>query len=320
MEVNGGSMRKISNNFMNDLTDEDGRLNPVLQKVQKDHTLLFAIRENYINIYYRGGNILRLREHDKNFYHAEFNENYGKLGQGVPILPSTITTQREGEIWAESIPKLKVIMDEYFVVNKKSEREYQQLVAHENNLSSISIESEYFITDIEFSPPGSMMRVDMLAIHWPANKRKSIKYCRPAIIELKYAASSIASGKSGLVKHLKDIESLIKEKRSYNDLIHSMENQFDQLSQLGLIKFNKHKNYQAMKLSVLKPEVILILANYNPRSQQLFYVLHASEFQAYSKSPIFDLKFFMASFSGYGLHSQCMFTLEEFLKIIAFFN
>jgi len=76
-------------------------------------------------------------------------------------------------------------MDEYFVVNKKSEREYQQIVAHENNLSSISNESEYFITDIEYSPPESRMRLDMLAIQWPASKRRSTQYCRPAIIELK---------------------------------------------------------------------------------------------------------------------------------------
>ena len=314
-------MRKLSNRFMNDLTNENGQLHPLLEKAQKDHTLLIAIRKNYINIYYRGGNILKLSEHNKNFYQAEFDKNYGKFGQVAPILPSTISNRREAEIWAESIPKLKVIMDEYFAVNKKSEREYQQLVTHENNLSSFSNESEYFITDIEYSPPGSWMRLDMLAIYWPASsKRKSTEYCRPAIIELKYGASSIKSGKSGLVKHLKDIEALIKDKRSYNDLIQSMEFQFDQLNQLGLVKFNKSKNYKVMKINDQKPEVILILANYNPRSQQLFHVLNDPEFYTYSKSPIFDLKFFIASFSGYGLHSQCMFTLDEFLKIIEFFD
>lgn len=55
-------MRKISSNFLNDLANESGQLNPILKRVQKDHTLLLAIRENTINIYYRGGNILRLRE------------------------------------------------------------------------------------------------------------------------------------------------------------------------------------------------------------------------------------------------------------------
>lgn len=313
-------MRKISNDFMDDLKSKKGILRPILEKVQKDHTLLLTIRENYINVYYRGGNILRLREHHKNYYHAEFDENYGRFGDETPILPPIISNKREAEIWAKRIPTLKVIMDEYFVVNKKSEREYQQLVVHENNLSSISNETEYFITDIEYSPPGSRMRLDMLAIHWPASKRKSIKHCRPAIIELKYGVSSVNSGESGLIKHLKDIETLINDKNSYDVLILSLENQFDQLSQLGLINYKKYENYQGMRISIRKPEVILILANYNPRSQKLLHALNDPELQAYNKTSIFDLRFFVASFSGYGLHSQCMFTLEEFLKIIKFFD
>jgi len=313
-------VRKISNDFMDDLQNQKGILRPILEKIQKDHTLLFTSRENTINVYYRGGNILRLREHHKNSYQAAFDENYGRFGQAAPILPSIISDRREAEIWANNISKLKLTMDEYFVVNKKSEREYQQLVAHENNLSSISNETEYFITNIEYSPPGSWMRLDMLAIQWPASKRKSTKHCRSAIIELKYGASSIKSGKSGFIKHLKDIETLIKDENSYNDLIVSMKNQFDQLNQLDLIKFKKFKNYKAMKISTKKPEVILMLANYNPRSGQLIKVLNDPELQAYSKSPIFELKFFIASFSGYGMQTKCMFSLEEFLKVIEFFD
>ena len=99
-----------------------------------------------------------------------------------------------------------------------------------------------------------------------------------------------------------------------------MENQFDQLNQLGLTAFNKFGGYQEMNITSPKPEVILMLANYNPRSRQLMKVLNDPEFQAYSQSLLFDLKFFVASFSGYGLHSRCMFKLEEFLKIIEFFK
>ena len=313
-------MRKISDSFLNDLAHNDGLLNPLLKKVQKDHTLFLAIRANYINIYYRGGNILRLSELRINYYAAEFDVNYGRFRQEVPDMPISISSRKEAEVWAESIPKLKVVMDEYFAENKKSEREYQQLIAHENNLSSISNESEYFIADIEYSPPGSSMRLDMLAVKWLASKRKSIKYCQPVIMELKYGASSVNSGNSSLLKHLKDFESLINDENSYNELIRSLENQFDQLNHLNLIKFNKPKNYRRMKVYSSKPEVILILANYNPRSQRLFNLLADSDLKAYSESPLFDLRFFVASFSGYGLHSQCMFSLEEFLQMIEFFK
>ncbi len=54
-------MRKLSEQFMKDLVDSDGVLQPILTRVKKDSTLMLAIRENYINIYYRGGNILKIK-------------------------------------------------------------------------------------------------------------------------------------------------------------------------------------------------------------------------------------------------------------------
>jgi hypothetical protein len=41
-------VRKISKAFMDDLQNQMGILRPILEKVQKDHTLLFAIRENTV--------------------------------------------------------------------------------------------------------------------------------------------------------------------------------------------------------------------------------------------------------------------------------
>ena len=51
----GVKMRKLSNSFMNDLMLADGRLYPILDRVRQDETLMLAIREDYINVYYRGG-------------------------------------------------------------------------------------------------------------------------------------------------------------------------------------------------------------------------------------------------------------------------
>ena len=44
---------------MNDL---DPGINRFLEVVKKDATLCLEIRENYINIYYRGGNLVRIQE------------------------------------------------------------------------------------------------------------------------------------------------------------------------------------------------------------------------------------------------------------------
>jgi len=47
---------------MGDFVQPEGLLNPILARVKKDQTLMIAIRENYINLYYRGGKLLRVTE------------------------------------------------------------------------------------------------------------------------------------------------------------------------------------------------------------------------------------------------------------------
>ena len=72
-------------------------------------------------------------------------------------------------------------MDEYFALKGKAKREFQQLIVRENNYSSISNETEYFITDIEVTEPGAA-RFDMMAICWPASQRKNGSKCKAALI------------------------------------------------------------------------------------------------------------------------------------------
>jgi hypothetical protein len=59
-------------------------------------------------------------------------------------------------------------------------------------------------------------------------------------------------------------------------------------------------------------EVIFILANHNPRSPMLKQILSDPEFEKYADSKLFNLRFFVACFAGYGLHEKCMKTLAEF--------
>ncbi len=133
---------------------------------------------------------------------------------------------------------------------------------------------------------------------------------------MKYGDAAL-SGNAGLLKHLKDIDSLIADKEHYATLMHVNENQINQLDQLGLLNFNKGKSYAKVKLDANeKPEVIFILAIHNPRGSGLKTILDTREMTIYSESQKFDLRFFVASFSGYGLHSKCMLDLAEFRKLL----
>lgn len=310
-------MRELSPDFMNDLKQQRGILHPFLERVKRDQTLMLAIRDGFINIYYRGGNILRIEEKGKSEYQTFFDDRYNKSGMNTPQLPEIIREQEDGNQWIDMLPRLKFFMDDFLSKYDHPEREFQQLVARENNSSTISNESEYFISDIEVSESDLGARFDMLAIRWPASRRRSGEDCTLAFIEMKYGDSAL-SGEAGMLKHLQDIEALIANKEKYLMLVHVSEHQFEQLDQLKLVHFNKGKSFTRVLVDpAAPPEVIFILANHNPRGSGLNKILHTPEMLAYSKSKDFNLRFFVSSVAGYGLHTQCMLDLQKFSELLS---
>ena len=309
-------MRELSVSFFDDLVNDNGLLHTVLEQVKKDDTLMLAIRDGYINIYYRGGNILRIEEQGNSKYKPFFDEQYNKAGRTVPVLTGSIKSLADAEEWVEAFPHLKEIMDYYFSGKSRPEREFQQLVARENNFSTISNESEYFVTDIEFAVSDLGTRLDMLAIRWLASQRKNGSNCRAALIEMKYGDGALG-GSAGLLKHLQDADSLISDSNRYPALLSTMETQFNQLDKLGLLRFNRSVNGTQVKLKISeKPEVILILANHNPRSSKLETILNDPEIDAYEQSAGFDLRFYVSGFAAYGLHADCMLPLTQFRRLL----
>lgn len=69
-------------------------LNRILELVKKDSSLCLEIRKNHINIYYRGGNLIKLSE-DSGRYSVYFDTNYFKNGITVPLPPSTLSFYRD---------------------------------------------------------------------------------------------------------------------------------------------------------------------------------------------------------------------------------
>ena len=328
MMVNGGrfKMRQLIEDFANDLKNVDGILHPLLERVIRDHTLHLAIRNNYINIYYRGGNLLRVEKSGLE-YRTFFDEKYNKDKIEVKNYPSVIACQADSADCVNKFRYFKEIMDLYFSHYSKPEREFQQLVVRENNFSTISNGSEYFISDIEFAD--SKSRFDMLGIHWPASERKDGFNCRPVIIEMKYGDDAL-EGKSGLMKHLNDIHELISVKKKRENLFSLISDQCNQLKELGLLNFNCSKvhSFGCQKISA---EVIFILANHNPRSTVLKKIINSKEIIEFEKTKNngeencedkfrYDINFFVSSFSGYAMHSQCMFSIPQMRKILDLYN
>jgi hypothetical protein len=133
---------------------------------------------------------------------------------------------------------------------------------------------------------------------------------------MKYGDKAI-DGSSGLIDHLNDLESFLKVSANKSSLFETMENQFNQLDELGLLDFNHSSKGIKMKLNVSdKPEVIILLANHNPRSAKLKAILTNPNLICHTASPNFDLRFFASRFAGYGMYSDDVLTYVEFMKLL----
>ncbi len=310
--------RVVSPEFSKDL--KHGILSPLLSRVKEDDTLMLALRDGYINIYYRGGNLLKVVEQKKTGwnYSASFDKKY--FNNIVPPLTFPFLVQNEAKAreLVDVFPALKYSMDRYFSQHRKAEREFQQLVARENNCSPISNETEYFIVDIEVAGVVPNARFDMLAVRWLRHERKKQGSLVPVLIEMKYGSKAL-DGTSGLNEHMKDAHCLRADSDSdrWDDLQKGLEDQINQLDDLGLLNFNRSQTVKRLKIDgTATPELIFLLANYNPASTKLSKFLdELKEPTAVDKG--FDLLFFVSSFAGYGMHRACMLGLPEFKTMVS---
>jgi hypothetical protein len=298
-------MRGLSKIFMNELESETGLLCPVLKLVKDDFTLCLEIRKNYINIYYRGGNILKVEEKDDSF-HAWFDRNHldENATRVSKDLSERLVSLDDVKKWLDAVPFLKYEMDMWFGKHPKDEREFQQLMLRENNFGNAPKSTDYFICDIEYANPHG--RFDLIAVHWPSSsaERKNNKNLGLSFIEMKYRDKAL-TGNAGLKKHIEDINSFLGERDNLSNIKDEMKKIFNQKLELGLI--NNQKPIESF--SDNKPEYIFAFANHDPESRIL-----KREMEMLPLCPYAELKFAVSTFMGYGLYKQNIYTLDYFLE------
>lgn len=293
--------RGLSANFMTDLLT--GSLKDILLYIHNDNTLDLEIRENFINIYYRGGNILKIIEIGPNIYKFEFDENYSSnSSSNLASLASTTN-------WDLYFPQTKQVMDFYFSKHRKEEREYQQLVVRENNYSSIANGTDYFIIDIEYDNHNNA-RFDLVAVEWlsKASDRKLFKDCNPklVVIEMKYGDHAL-SGMAGMNKHWQDFNQFIKNSNALNSFKMEMLDLFRQKRELGLIPcLSASKNANPITQFDNTIDLAFLIADHDPSSTKLKTELSACTG--------ISAKFITSNFMGYGIYQESIFSLHEFYQ------
>ena len=203
--------------------------------VQADPELDLQIRHHYVNIYYRGSNLMEIRESGRGGKHlrVRFDRRYlpGHAQERTMWNPPPNARDLEVEAWLQgqgvldvdtlrdaadvqrhvaSFAYRKEAMDASKVRRPKKELETQQAIVRCNNTSD---ESEYLVCDTEYSflyedPAEGRCRgrIDLIA----AYRSRSVPdpQVRLVFIELKYGANAI-DGKAGLQKHVRDICGLL---------------------------------------------------------------------------------------------------------------
>ncbi len=307
-------MRILNNYFEKELME--GFLNPLLERVILDSTLDLEIRENYFNIYYRGGSILRLepKGKTKHSYNAKFDFNYFKgTGEREVDLPTTISTKFETECWVRNIGYLKNGMDLWFGKHPKDERAFQQILVYDNNGNKgVAHGTDYFISDIEYDNRQGA-RFDALAIRWhsTASARKLSKKYKPrlTLIEMKYGDSALI-GEAGMLDHFKQNKIFVKDENIIKELKKEVIKQFQQKRDLGLVPALNSNSYKITKLDE-KVDVLFVLANHKPTDTKLQKEL----LKCQEINVDFNVLFSQAKFHGYGLYESNMYTLENIINM-----
>lgn len=320
---------QLSDAFMQDLLS--GILDPLLREVQADDTLLMGLRESYISIYYRGGQLLTVTP-VRDGYAIDFDQKYDTAGEladrlarhgcknALKQLKSTEDTKKLVEILSE----LKRLMDRHPKVQSGHEREFQQVAARINSRSKSSNSSHYFITDIEHTHGNA--RYDMLGVRWRHTERRDRECLVPVLFEVKYGLGSL-DGNAGMLDHLKKTLRDLKNEQFRSALNANLVAQFTQLSTLGLISFKKSTSSATFAAVDDHVQVVFLLAEYVPHSKMLSDILDQCEgilgeatndFKAEGLQV--DLLFASASLCGYAMHERTMLTIQQVREMLTVWN
>ena len=290
--------RSISDGLMEILKKDYSK---ITQYVRVSPYLDMEMRGNCVMVYYRGGKILTIFE-DKTM-EGLVEEYYNKKDENTKLLVPQIDTIEDYFAKAMHV----IDMYEAYEKSRLGEKEIQQRVVYENNLSVNACKTDYFVADIEWADNDTLGgRADIIAFRWNHMEHKK-RLLQLTIIEVKQGEDSIVTsvdnnGKisAGLSKHYDDFEKLRQDKDGVKTLAEDMLIVLKQKMDLGLVK-GLEKLFEDSRGKKKTPEILpeldflFLLSNYHHYSDNLKNELE--------KLPD-DARFISSSFMGYGLYKD----------------
>ena len=248
-------MRTLSDNYLHDL--KSGFLSGLMTQVHQDRDLDLEIRQDYVNIYFKGNSLLKLRQIRPSRYridiHPKFTQN-----MAFPDLIDEATTY----FFLAQVPQIKENIIQH---GKPSiEIEYEQMIIRANNYEPRN-NSEYFIVDRQVAA-GKAGRFDLTGFYWPRQGRRRGQTVPVCLFEIKFA----------LNQDIQDVHAQLERyyqavKERPEEIAVETQTMLRQKLELGL--FNQSpERLEVLQTLTLSPHLcdyqfILILIDYNPNSQ-----------------------------------------------------
>lgn len=295
-------MRSLGEDFLSDL--KDGRLAELTAMVRFDTSLCLELRGDYINVYYRGGNLMELRRSKRSAgeYVVSFDSNYFAAGEEIALPDGAVRSRVELARWLSSWPALKRAIDRWVSSTRaNAEREFQQLAVRDNNFGSVARATDYYVCDIEYQSRRG--RFDMIAVHWPSVSaiRKHARGRRLVFVEIKYGDSALGN----LHAHLAHVNAFASDPHRLAGFKQDMVHVFNQKRELGLLDCgNRLEGF-----SDERPLFLLMLANHDPQKPALSKLL-----TSLPASPHVEVRIATASFFGHGLFDQGVHPVQTVLE------
>lgn len=295
--------RGLSTAFRADL-QPTGPLGALVERVRLDRTLCLEIREDYLNVYYRGGSVLRLT-HVTDGYLVHFDQGY--LQTQALSRPTKLSGVAEivvwlGE-WLTTLPTFKNVMDLFFGAHPKEEREAQQALVRENNFCGQARSTDYYICDIEYASP--LGRFDFIAVHWPSTSMdRKLAHGRQLVVgEVKYGDGAL-DGDAGVHAHVRGVNDFFANPARAAALKSEMVEVFAQKRALQLVDCGK----DLAGFSDEPPVLLLVFANHDPGKTRLRELL-----ATLPPSPNLEVRVAMSGLVGYGLYDPGIVTVAQAL-------
>ena len=304
--------RSISKTLLDKL-NEEGIYHEITELVKIDPYLDMEMRgEDGVMIYYRGGKILTIHEQ---LGLIGLDENYYTKEDDVYLTPQV-------ENILDYLCKAKHIIDvhESREKSKLVEKEFQQRVVYENNLSANADNTDFFIADVEWADNDTLGgRADIVAFRWNHMEHRK-RILQLTLIEVKQGDGAIETYETknkrgelmlsaGLCKHFEDYLRFKENKDYVKDVAKDMLIVLKQKKELGLIKgldklFVSGEKEVDPEL-IDKPAFIFLLANYHHYSSAL---------KSESEKLPDDSLFYLSSFMGYGLYKDFVVTKKKLIE------